>query len=126
MNAVVEEKLDLLADLMAQKDALNLAKQELIDQVLTPEIRQQIADIEAEFAGKSEKVDTNIAYLTDLIKRDVIESGSSVKGQYLHAVYVKGRTSWDSKKLEGLAIAIPDILKAQKIGDPSVTIRKAA
>ncbi len=119
-----KEKLNLLAEYMAQKDVLNLQKQELIDQVYTPEIRAMVADIEAEFAGKAQIVDDKISDMTDGIKIDVLNAGASVKGDVLHAVWTKGRVSWDSKKLEGLAIAIPAVLEARKEGEPSVSIRK--
>lgn len=120
----VQEFLNLLEDYMAQKDALNLEKQKLVEGVLTPEIKQALADIDAEFAEKAMQVDANIDYLTGLVKTGVLDAGATVKGNHLQAVYMKGRTSWDSKKLEGLAIAIPAVLEARTIGEPSVSIRK--
>ena len=120
----IKHKLDALADYMAQKDYLELEKKRLVDQVLTPEIRQAVSDIEVEFAGKSQTVDENIADLTNQIKTEVIAAGGTAKGEFLQAIYMKGRTSWDSKKLEGLAIALPQLLEARTIGEPSVSIRK--
>jgi len=120
----VQEYLNLLEDYMAKEQAMNLDKQALIDAVLTPEVKQHLSDIEAEFAEKSATIRDQIEYLTGIVKKNVIEAGETVKGDHLQAVYVKGRTSWDSKKLEGLAIAIPQVLEARKIGNPSVSIRK--
>lgn len=119
----IQEALDTLAEYKAQADALNFAKQEMIDRVLTPEIRAQVADIEAEFATKGAAVSDNIAVLEAEIKEAVKAGGVSVRGKMLQAVYAKGRVSWDSKQLEGLMIAIPALANARKEGEPSVSIR---
>lgn len=123
-DMTIETKLDTLADYQAQKDAAMLAKQELIDAILTPEIKAKIAEIEAEFAGKTEAVDANIAALTAAIKAEVLEFGASVKATFLHAVYGKGRVSWDTKAMDGYAVDHPEILFMRKEGSPSVSIRK--
>jgi len=117
--------LDNLANTYAERDTLLLAKKELLDSVLTPEIKQKMADIEAEFAGKIETVSERITSQEQDVKQEVILHGSSVKGEFLQAVYVKGREgSWDSNKLKGFAMAHPEILAAKKPdGEPSAQIR---
>ena len=122
MNTV--EKLNQLDDFQAQKALLDLDKQSKIDQVLTPEIKQAIADIELEYAGMSEGVDENITKLTAEIKDDVIQLGGTVKGDHLMATWNKGRVSWDTKSLDGYAIAHPELTQFRKEGEPSVSIRK--
>ena len=120
----IEHKLDALADLQSQKDVISLQKQAVIDSVLTPEIRQKLADIDAEFAGKSEFVDAEIARLTDSVKTEVLLNGATVKGNFLMAVYTKGRETWDGKGLAGFMVAHPEIEKFRKVGEPSISIRK--
>lgn len=125
----IKARLDKLADYQAQLDVLNMQKQELVDAVmasLPPMIRQKLDDIDAEFSGKSEDASKNRAALEDEIKQAVIAHGASVKGATLHAVYVKGRVSWDTKKLEGLMMVVPQLVEARKEGDPSVSLRKSA
>lgn len=119
----IREKLNRLADLQAQKDAIRLRKQELIDNILTPDIKQQIADIETEFATTFASIDTGLIMLESEIKTDVLEYGSSVKGQHLRALWTRGRVSWDTRALDGYAVAHPEILPMRKSGDPSVSIR---
>src|SRR5512146_3218019 len=97
MTELIQAKLDQLADFQAQKDYLDLKEQEVIDTILTPEIKKAIADIKAEFAGKAAAVDENIAALTADIKQAVLNGGATVKGSNLMAVWVKGRVSWDNK-----------------------------
>ena len=119
-----QEKLNQLAEYMAQKELMELDKKKLVDAVYTDEIRAKIADIELEFSEKTLGVDENINNLTKEIKDEVVALGDTVKGENLMAVYAKGRVSWDTKTLDGLMLAIPQLSTARKQGDPSVSIRK--
>lgn len=121
----IKELLDRLAEYQSERDAANLEKQALIDAVYTPEIKQRMAEIEAEFAGKTEAVNENIMALETEIKAAVISHGASVKGSFFHAVFAKGRVSWDTKSLDGYAAAHPELTAFRKEGDPSVSIRTA-
>jgi len=120
----IKQKLDLLADHQAQRDAIALQKAELADAVLTTEIKAQLAEIDAEFAGKTEAVNANIAALETEVKQAVVEHGTSVKGTFLHAIWNKGRVSWDTRSLDGYAVAHPELLSFRKEGEPSVSLRK--
>lgn len=121
MNA--KEKLNALYELKCAIEVSNMEKQALVDSVLTPEIRQKIADIEAEFAEKNAAVNEKLAALETEVKTDVVSGGETVKGDYLMAVYNKGRVSWDTKSLDGYAAAHPEVAQFKKTGDPSVSIR---
>jgi len=122
-EAEIKTMLDELADCQAGRDAIAMAKQDAWEKVMTPELRQQLADIDTEFADKYQAVDEKIASLTESIKIQTIAFGQSVKGQFLHVVWVKGRESWDGKLLAGFAIAHPEILTARKVGEPTVSLR---
>jgi hypothetical protein len=124
MSNEIETKLNDLAELRASVDALNLQKQDAINQVLTPEIRKQVADIEAEYAGKAEVANQKASWLEDEIREEVGKVGSTVKGNFFMAVYAKGRVSWDPKSLDGYAVGHPEILSFRKEGQPSVSIRR--
>ncbi|MCJ7443116.1 MAG: hypothetical protein MUO26_01050 [Methanotrichaceae archaeon] len=87
-------------------------------------LAQRKAEIEVEFAGKSGAVDENIKKLTEEIKADVLTAGSSIKGKYYQGVYVKGRVTWDTSKMDGYAVGHPEVLFMRKEGEPSCTIRK--
>jgi hypothetical protein len=123
-NKEIIQKLDKLADLQAHRDVLALQKQEIVDQVLTPEIKEKLLEIDAEFGDKLESVNTNIAELEQETKKAVIEMGETIRGQFIMAVWAKGRISWDTKALDGFATAHPEILQFRKTGDPSVSLRK--
>ena len=121
---ITKIKLDRLADLKAEQDLLNIKKMELIDGILTPEIKAQIAAIEEEFEPGFEAIDNNISDLSKAIKLEVIGLGETVRGDHLQAVWSKARISWDTKGLDGYMVAHPELKQFKKIGNPSVSIRK--
>ena len=124
MSEQIKKKLNDLAEYRAHFDVLELNKQELIDSVLTPEIKTKIAEIEVEFADKTITIREAIQRLEDEIREDVVEAGETVKGDHLNAVFMKGRVSWDTKGLDGFALTHPEILYMREEGKPSVSIRK--
>lgn len=119
----IQTMLDNLDNYRAAVDALTMEKQALIDSVLTAEIKAKLAEIDAEFAPMLERVNEQAGELEARIKDAVIASGATVKGTHLQAVYAKGRVSWDTAKLDGLMIVIPQLKEARKEGQPSVSIR---
>jgi len=121
---MIESKLDQLSELYAQRDLSTLEKQRLIDAILTDEIKAKIAEIESEFNGKGEAVSEKIAALESEIKEAVKLNGATVKGQFLQAVFTKGRVTWDSKSLDGYLKAHPELADFRKEGEPSVSLRK--
>ena len=57
------------------------------------------------------------------IKTDVLEAGATVRGGSMMAVWNSGKTTWDGKILKGLEVVYPEIGKAKKIGNPTVSFR---
>jgi hypothetical protein len=122
----IAEMLNRLVGLYADRDSLEAQKQALIDQVLPPEIKSRLNDIEAEFVQKAEAAAANIESLESEVKAATLAHGESVRAAGIQAVWNKGRQSWDSKGLTGYGEAHPEILQFRKEGDPSVTIRRAS
>jgi len=118
------EMLEKLSEYYAQLDVLRFQKDELLETVMPPEIKQAVEDVNAEFADKETAVRENMANLEEQVKQAVIDGGETVKGGVLQAVYNKGRVSWDSRKLEGLMIAFPKLAEAKKQGNPYTSIKK--
>jgi len=122
MNTI--EKLDQLAELKAQEDLLRIKKQELIDEVLTPEIQNQIMEIGEEFAQKFEAINNKSAEMEKIIKAEIITGGETVKGQAFQAIWVKGRAKWNDEGLMNYLSVYPEIAYLRTTGKPSVSIRK--
>ncbi len=124
MSEELTNKLDKLANFLAQRDVFSLQKKELIDQVLTPEIRARLDEIETEFAGKLEAVEANITALEDEIRQEALRQGASVRGSFLKVIWYKGRVSWDTKSLDDYARSHPEVTAFRKQGEPYVSIIK--
>lgn len=122
MNTV--QKLDQLAEMKAQNDLLKIKKQELIDSVMTLEIKQQLRDIDDEFEPQLEAINNKDSELRKEIKAEIIEGGETIKGASLQAVYSKGRTKWNDEGLMNYLSVHPEIAYLRTIGKPSVSIRK--
>jgi hypothetical protein len=146
------EKPQMPAEYIAAIDAYNLKRKEIIDQVeadinqdrennaatkawidaelqtktqaVYTQVAARKADIETEFSEKASGVLDNIAKLTAEIKANVAKFGKTVKGMAYQAVFVKGRVTWNTDMLDGMIVAFPELGKARKEGQPSVTLRK--
>jgi len=119
----VEVLLESLAEKQAMQTIVRMDKDRARDSVLTAEIRQALADIDVEFAGKEEAASEGISDLESVIKAETIGIGETVKGDKLYAVFNKPRITWDAKGLTGYAVAHPEVAAFRKTGTPSVSIR---
>lgn len=88
------------------------------------DVRQRRIEIEIEFNGKADDAEENIKKLEAEIKADVKSEGKSVKGKFFHAVYVKGRVTWNTDKMDAWLVDHPFLKEARKEGEPSITLRR--
>jgi len=95
---MIEQKLDQLAELNAQKQLLALDKMALKDKILTDDMRVELAAVDAEFEDQENEVNKKINELTEGIKAAVVNHGSKVIGTHLPAIYIKGRKSWNTNR----------------------------
>lgn len=118
------EILAKLEEAYSERDVLNLEQARLLDEAMPQEVKARIAEIGAEFLPMHQAVDEKIAALEEQAKQAVIRSGQTIKSKYIQAVYSKGRVTWDSKKLEGLMMIVPQLEGARKVGEPTVRLQK--
>ena len=118
-------KIEQYSDLTFGIDSINQEKQALIDEVLTPEIKEKLAEIDAEFDPKVDEIAQQKSMLESEIKQEILEAGRTIKGTYHSFVWSKPRVSWDTKALDGYAAAHPEIAQFRTEGSPSVSVRKA-
>lgn len=121
-----EALLEELAELQAAQQLTQMDKDAAIASVLTPAIKAALADIDLEFGEMLDPLDERINELRGHVKESVVATGESVKHAGLHAVYAKGRVSWDTKGLNDYATDHPEIEQFRKAGNPSCSIRNAA
>ena len=121
----IEQKLDILYGVKLQIKKREDAKRAALDAILTPEIRKKMAEIDDEFQVPAELTEKHKA-MEEEIRNEVLVEGKTVTGNYLQAVWSKGRTSWNMDALEGYASAHPEIAQFKTIGSPSISIRTVA
>jgi hypothetical protein len=119
---IVATKLDELAEMKAASKVLFAEMERRRAEIMAP-ILPDLEALVAEFSPKTDAAAQREAQLEGEVKALVIGAGESVKGARLHAVYSKGRVTWDGKKLDGMMSLIPQLADARKEGEPSVTIR---
>ena len=109
--------------LTAKNNAIKIAEVSL-DEFVLASIPEEARNKIDEQKKHIENMKTEAFEIAATVKDQIIEIGKTVTVEGMaSAIYVKGRTSWDSKLLEGLAIAIPELEKAKKVGNPSVRIK---
>ena len=118
-------KIERYSDIGVGIDLVSQEKASLIDEVLTPEIKEKLAEIDAEFEPKIEQLLQEKSQLEAEIKDEVLNAGRTIKGTYHSFVWSKPRVSWDTKALDGYALAHPEIAQFRKPGKPSVSVRRA-
>ena len=118
-----EDKIELYYSRREQLQLLDLKEKEEIDTVLTPEILARVDEIRAKYKDTKEAVVFELGALEQEIKDAVLTMKETIKSKNVMAVWVKGRTSWDGKLLEGMAKLEPKLLAARKEGEPTVSIR---
>jgi len=121
----IYEKIEKYSDLTFGIDAVSQEKQALINQVLTPEIKEKLAEIDAEFDPKVEEIAQQKSMLEAEIKQEILDAGRTIKGTFHSFVWSKPRVSWDTKALDGYAAAHPEIQVFRSEGSASVSVRKA-
>jgi hypothetical protein len=75
----IGELLDRLSALYSQREALDAEKQALVDQVITPEVKARLAEIEVEFSQKHEAANANIEALETSIKSETLALGENAQ-----------------------------------------------
>ena len=122
-DTTVESMLYQLHDYEQIQLDIQLKEQELIDQLLTLEIKQAMDEIHAEFFPRLQTATYAIETLKQAIKTEVLKVGHTVENEFYQVQWKKGRSGgFDTKMLEGMARLIPQLNDARKPdGEPSVS-----
>ena len=122
-GATTEQLLSDLFEARCFLDTLNLRRKDARDAAIPDEVRSKLLSIDAEFEEPIEAQVARIAEMEAALKDRVLAEGCSTKSTHLHAIWMKGRVSWDSKGLEGYSKANPQVLHFRTEGSPSVSLR---
>lgn len=124
IKALLDELAALREDARTIIEARDERRAEILAPLIPASVQAQLETVERVAAEETEIVQERIGRLEERIRKRVLAFGKRVDGERLMAVVAKGRVSWDASGLEGYALAVPEILKFRKEGDPSVSIRE--
>lgn len=119
----VVRKLDKLAEIRATEAAIREEYETKKAKVLG-DLKPKLDGLEVQYGKIFLKARQAVDDLEAEVKALVLAFARSVKGENLQAVYMNGRVTWDSKGLDGYAVANPEVLAFRKQGDSSVSIRE--
>ena len=114
--------LEEYGELTAQADAIRLNVDSKRSEIMAI-VQEELDALDAETIPQIQAMQKAITDLTEKIKTETLKEGQSIKGSRFHAIYTKGRTSWDTNSLDGYAVAHPEIARFKKVGEPSISIR---
>jgi hypothetical protein len=120
----IAAKLDELTEIQAAAAVTRLDYEAKRAEILKA-VQAELDALEAEYKPLMDAAAERTAALEAEIKQAVLRHGHSVKGSQLHAVYYRGRVTWDTKSLDQYAGAHPEILGFRKEGEPSIQLRPA-
>lgn len=118
----IAAKLSELSELRVAADLTRADYETRRDAILSV-VRAELNTLDDEFAPLLEAVQDRISTLEADVKQDVLAHGESVKAGLVHAVYMRGRVSWDTRRLDNYAATHPEVLHFRKQGEPSIAIR---
>ncbi|MBM3129173.1 MAG: hypothetical protein FJ009_11200 [Chloroflexi bacterium] len=115
-------KLDELSEIKAAVEITRLDYEAKRAEILKS-VQAELDALDTEYNPLIESSAAQIAELETEIRNAVLQHGDSVKGNRLHAVYARGRVSWDTKGLDSYAATHPEVVAFRKQGEPSVSLR---
>jgi len=118
----IVKELDRLADLKDELAAMHAAK-DIARRVILAQVQTELDDLDVAYADPIATLLSEADPLEAEIKDAVLQQCKSEKGTRLQMVWSKGRPSWDTKGIEGLAKAYPVLLEFRKEGAPSASLR---
>jgi hypothetical protein len=125
---MTEDKIkELLASLKSAEDAhqaLLWHRTKLREDVITPEQRQQLADIDAELHPQVVASAESIEALMETVRLAVIRLKKTVEDDVYQVMFVKPSIKWNTERLLGMAEDHPGIKNAMTEGAASARVGK--
>ncbi len=115
-------KLDELAELQVTADVTRIDYETKRAEILKA-VETELDALDTEFEPLLNLTQERIAQLEAEIRQDVLKHGASVRGNSLHAVYYRGRVSWNTRGLDEYASTHPEIVEFRTQGEPGVQLR---
>lgn len=118
----VEKYLDQLSEARARLDVLKVDLKSKREWLVPDDVKAAWLDLEMEYLPQIEAAEKAAGDIDNVIRECTTQLRQSVKSASgVQAVYSE-RTTWDTKGLEGYAVAHPEVLHFRKVS-PSISIR---
>lgn len=85
------------------------------------ELMKEFAAKQALFESENAEMIQTIEKLKENIKTEILEKQESVTYSGLKVIWSKGKTTWDTKALNGYLKKHPELEKFRKVGNPVVS-----
>ena len=92
-------------------------------ETLLERLKPELDALDAEYAVRLKGSGAEATRSEAAARHAAVAYGSSFKHAGVHAVYVRGRVSWDAKGLESYADDHPEVREHRRVGEPSVSLR---
>ncbi len=119
----IERRLEALTKMQALYKETQTDYQTAQFAAIPPEVQAALDAVKSEYMPMLASMETDIAAVEQEIKAAVVARGSTVTAGGLMAQYTHGRVTYDAKRLDGLALVVPQINECKKVGDPFVVLK---
>jgi hypothetical protein len=86
-------------------------------------VQPLLETLDAEFADRLRATNNEVARLQGEARDAVLNLGASFRHRDVHAVFVRGRVTWDTKGLSRYAETHPEVAEFRREGKPTVSFR---
>jgi uncharacterized protein YifE (UPF0438 family) len=118
-----------LATQMGQLQAARIAVENVKDEyaarrlAILQQVQPELDALDTEFGPLIAEKEEAAGLVEADVRSAALVYGSSFKHAGIHAVYARGRVTWDGKALAEYARDHPDVEVFKKVGEPSVSLR---
>lgn len=91
--------------------------------VVLEQVRAQLEQIDAAYDDELRAADEAVSRHEAEVRHAVLQAGQSVRHEGVHAVYVRGRVTWDGKGLSEYSESHPEVEQFRRVSPPSVSLR---
>lgn len=86
-------------------------------------VKPELDALDAEYADRLAESGAEASRSEAEVRHAAVAYGESFRHSGVHAVYCRGRISWDAKGLDVYAVAHPAVREYRRVGEPTVSLR---
>jgi uncharacterized protein YifE (UPF0438 family) len=111
-----------LVEARGRAEHLRREKEEEREKIME-RVKADLDALDTHYGPELQEAEQELQEAEAALRAEVLLAGKSIKHGSLHAVYCRGRVTWDADGLARLADQTPAILECRRVGAPSVQLR---